>query len=80
MRGLRRVYTFFIRMPTLLLSINFLNFSDFKPGIILKVFFNTKTVTSSQSLRKISQSLLMFDYIIKLSKGFYFVSIMQKYI
>ena len=57
----------------------FLNFPDFEPRSILKLFLNTKGVTSPKRLRNIFQSLLMFYYVIKLRKSLYFVSIMQKY-
>ena len=57
-----------------------LNFFDFDPRIILKLFLNTNGVASSKTLRNIFQSLLIFYNIIKLSKSLYFVSIMQKYI
>ena len=58
----------------------FLNFSNFEHRIILKLLLSIKRVTSSKNLRNTFQSLLMFCYIIKLSKSLYFVSIMQKYI
>ena len=58
----------------------FLDFSDFEPRIILKLSLNTKGATSPRNFRNIFQSLLMFYYIIKLSKSLYFVSIMQRYI
>jgi len=54
------------------------NFSDFKPRIILK-FLNTKGVTSPKNSRNLFQSLI-FYYIIKLDKSLYYVSITLKYI
>ena len=45
-----------------------LNFSDFEPRIILKLFLNATGVTSPKNLRNIFQSLLMFYYIIKLKR------------
>ena len=71
---------FIIRIPTFFRDSILLNFSDFEPRIIFKLFLNTKGVTSPINLRNILQSLLMFCYIIKLSKSLCFVSIMQKYI
>ena len=58
----------------------FLNFSDFEPRIILKLFLNTEGETSPKNLEAIVQSLLMFCCIVKLSKVLNFALIMQKYI
>ena len=58
----------------------FLNFSDFEPRIILKLFFNTKVVTSPKYLMNIFQSYLTIFCIIKLCKSLHFLSIVQKYI
>jgi len=71
---------FFYKKPSFLPSLNILKFSDFEPRIILKLFLNTKGVISPKYLRNIFQSFLMSYFIIKLSKSYYFVSIMQKYI
>ena len=57
-----------------------LNFSDFESRIVLILFSVTKGVASPKSLWNVFQSLLMFYYIIELSKSLYLVSIMQKYI
>ena len=46
----------------------FLNFSDFKPSISLELFLNTKGVPLPKNLRNLFKSLLMFYYIIELSK------------
>ena len=46
-------------------------------SVILKLFINTKGVASLKNLRNIFQTLLMLYCIIKLSKSFYFASIMQ---
>ena len=44
-------YTFFfIRIPKFFPSLNILNFSDFEPRTILKLFLNTKNVTSPENL------------------------------
>ena len=53
-----------IMFPTI-----FLNFSDFEPRIILKLFLNTKSTTQHDNQKNTLQSLFMFYYIIQLSKG-----------
>ena len=58
----------------------FLKFSDFEPRIILQLFLNTEDATSPITLRNVFQFVLMFYYIIKLSKSLHFVPIFQKYI
>ena len=58
----------------------FSNLSDFEPRIILKLFLKNEGVISPKNLRNIYQSLLMFYYIIKLSKSLYFASVIQNYI
>ena len=66
--------------PALCQAPMLLNFSDFESRIILKLYSITKGVASPKSLRNVFQSLLMFYYIIELSRSLYLVSIMQKYI
>ena len=56
----------------------FLNFSDFEPRIIRKLFLNTEGETWPKNLKNIFQSLLMFYCIVKLGKVLYLR--MQKYI
>ena len=81
-------FTFFPVAHTLFLSeyinffraVIFLNFPDFELGIILELFLNTKGRTSPKNSTNIFQCLLMFYYIIELSKSLYFLSIMQNYI
>ena len=63
----------FIRMSSFL---RILKFSDFEPKIIPTLFLNTKGVASPKNLRNVFQSLLIFYYIIKLSKSVYFISVM----
>ena len=41
----------------------FLNFSDFEPRIILKLFLNTKGVNSPKNIRNLFQSFLVLYYI-----------------
>ena len=80
------MYLYPLSIPFLLEYLNFfpalmfLNFYDFKPRIILKLFLNTDGLTSPKNLRNTFQSLLMLYFIIKLSRSLYFVSIVQKYI
>ena len=77
---------FFIRIPTFFRASIFLKFSDFGPRSVLKLFLNSKGVgvtfpkgvTIPKNVSSIFHSLLIFYYIIKLSKSLCFVSIMQK--
>ena len=46
-----------------------INFSNFQCKTILKLFFGVKGVTSSENGRNISNSLLMFYFIVKHIKG-----------
>ena len=48
-----------IRIPNYLPSLNILEFFYFEPGIILKLFWNTKGVNVLKNLRNKFQSLLM---------------------
>ena len=43
---------FFTRISNFLLSLNILNFSDFEPRIILKLFLNTKGVTLPKTFKE----------------------------
>ena len=74
------VHSFFKRIPKCFRTSIFLDFSDFEPRIILKLFLNTKGVVSPKILMNIFQSRLMFYYIIKACKSLYFVWMKQKYI
>ena len=44
------ILSFFIRMPKHFSSLNTLNFSDFEPRIIPKLFLNSKDVTFPNNL------------------------------
>ena len=70
------MHSFFVRISNIKASI-VLNFSDFEPRNILKLFSNTKVELCLKGKKCRFQSVLIFYYIIKLSKGLYFVSIRQ---
>ena len=65
-------------IPKFFLSLNFLNFSDFRPRISFKLFLNTKDATLPTNLGNIFQSLLMVYKLIKLGRGLCLVLKMQK--
>ena len=52
---------FFRRKSNFLPMLYILTFSDFEPGIILKLFFNTKGVISPKKLKNIFQSVSFVD-------------------
>ena len=55
----------------------FFNASDYEPRIVLTLFLTTEVETSPENFKSAFKSLLMFYYIIKLSKTSYFASTKQ---
>ena len=56
-------FIYFMRIPNFLLRfLNILKFFRFEPQIIFKLFFNTKSVTTSENQRIIFKSLFFLYY------------------